>query len=232
MPQSNNHPVAVLHTGRFASNVTPVHNLLPSMPEGFILPSTTHWNGHLSLTNLNRDNFFSTLVDEQKFTANSTPPSNPLPPPQPLMHPHHHLANSTSHLGPEPHAIAAATAFWNRKLSLQEAGSRAKNLINSRPQFALRITKIETEPAMDPKDRPKIRPTFYLEMPDLSSPEAELWKLSFRCNLFDSMDDIKLVRSLLVLLSHTHFLSSFRVPPPHRPMRKYTSKSAKPLSAF
>ncbi|CDI98724.1 protein kinase [Echinococcus multilocularis] len=37
-----------------------------------------------------------------------------------------------------------------------------------------------------------LRLTFYLQMPDANKPDSGLWKIRFRCNLYDTADDIKL----------------------------------------
>ncbi|KAL5109313.1 hypothetical protein TcWFU_008214 [Taenia crassiceps] len=37
-----------------------------------------------------------------------------------------------------------------------------------------------------------LRLTFYLQMPDANNPNSGLWKIRFRCNLYDTAEDIKL----------------------------------------
>ncbi|KAF5402540.1 hypothetical protein PHET_04165 [Paragonimus heterotremus] len=79
-----------------------------------------------------------------------------------------------------------------RKYSAPEQIERKqRRKSKSKPRYILRVTKIErdTEGNNDPAS---LRPTFYLEMPDFDNPNSELWKLSFRCNLSDTPDDIKL----------------------------------------
>ncbi|KAF7262548.1 hypothetical protein EG68_00163 [Paragonimus skrjabini miyazakii] len=79
-----------------------------------------------------------------------------------------------------------------RKYSVPEQIERKqRRKSKSKPRYILRVTKIErdTEGNNDPAS---LRPTFYLEMPDFDNPNSELWKLSFRCNLSDTPDDIKL----------------------------------------
>lgn len=66
-----------------------------------------------------------------------------------------------------------------------------KKKTKSKPRYILRVTKLERD--TDSNEPGAIRPTFYLEMPDLNNPNSELWKLSFRCNLSDTPEDIKLV---------------------------------------
>lgn len=77
-------------------------------------------------------------------------------------------------------------------------GTKPKRKISqAKPQtsplrYIIRITHIERE--SEGCDIPgTLRPTFHLEMPDVMNPKSELWKLSFRCNLSDTTDDIKLV---------------------------------------
>lgn len=71
--------------------------------------------------------------------------------------------------------------------------SQAKPGVGQQPlRYIIRITRLERE--SEGCDIPgTLRPTFYLEMPDVNNPNSELWKLSFRCNLSDTTEDIKLV---------------------------------------
>ncbi|KAL5972231.1 Serine/threonine-protein kinase WNK1 [Taenia solium] len=70
--------------------------------------------------------------------------------------------------------------------------SQTKPVVSQQPlRYIIRITRLERE--SEGCDVPgTLRPTFYLEMPDVNNPNSELWKLSFRCNLSDTTDDIKL----------------------------------------
>nr|CDS20373.1 serine:threonine protein kinase WNK1 [Echinococcus granulosus] len=70
--------------------------------------------------------------------------------------------------------------------------SQTKPVMGQQPlRYIIRITRLERE--SEGCDIPgTLRPTFYLEMPDVNNPNSELWKLSFRCNLSDTTDDIKL----------------------------------------
>ncbi|CAH8451939.1 unnamed protein product [Schistosoma curassoni] len=60
----------------------------------------------------------------------------------------------------------------------------------SKPRYILRVTKIERD--SENCEPGNFRPTFYLEMPDINNPNNELWKITFRCNLSDTLEDIKL----------------------------------------
>ncbi|CAH8450071.1 unnamed protein product [Heterobilharzia americana] len=66
---------------------------------------------------------------------------------------------------------------------------RTRKKLKSKPRYVLRVTKIERD--SENCEPGNLRPTFYLEMPDLNNPN-ELWKITFRCNLSDTPEDIKL----------------------------------------
>ncbi|CAI2723635.1 unnamed protein product [Schistosoma spindalis] len=67
---------------------------------------------------------------------------------------------------------------------------RTRKKSKSKPRYILRVTKIERD--SEGCEPGNFRPTFYLEMPDMNNPNNELWKITFRCNLSDTLEDIKL----------------------------------------
>ncbi|KAH8853001.1 Serine/threonine-protein kinase WNK1 [Schistosoma japonicum] len=67
---------------------------------------------------------------------------------------------------------------------------RTRKKSKSKPRYILRVTKIERD--SESCEPGNLRPTFYLEMPDMNNPNNELWKITFRCNLSDTLEDIKL----------------------------------------
>ncbi|CAH8449300.1 unnamed protein product [Schistosoma turkestanicum] len=67
---------------------------------------------------------------------------------------------------------------------------KARRKSQSKPRYILRVTKIERD--TESCEPGNLRPTFYLEMPDMNNPNNELWKITFRCNLSDTLEDIKL----------------------------------------
>uniref|UniRef100_A0A5K4F2J6 Protein kinase domain-containing protein n=1 Tax=Schistosoma mansoni TaxID=6183 RepID=A0A5K4F2J6_SCHMA len=67
---------------------------------------------------------------------------------------------------------------------------RTRKKSKSKPRYILRVTKIERD--SESCEPGNCRPTFYLEMPDMNNPNNELWKITFRCNLSDTLEDIKL----------------------------------------
>ncbi|TGZ71841.1 hypothetical protein CRM22_002431 [Opisthorchis felineus] len=80
----------------------------------------------------------------------------------------------------------------SRKPSVPDSDRRVRKKSKPKPRFILRMTKIEKD--SEGSEPGSFRPTFYLEMPDLSNPNSEVWKFSFRCNLSDTPDDIKLFK--------------------------------------
>ncbi|TGZ71834.1 hypothetical protein CRM22_002431 [Opisthorchis felineus] len=76
--------------------------------------------------------------------------------------------------------------------SNKQSDRRVRKKSKPKPRFILRMTKIEKD--SEGSEPGSFRPTFYLEMPDLSNPNSEVWKFSFRCNLSDTPDDIKLFK--------------------------------------
>uniref|UniRef100_A0A5K3EQU0 Protein kinase domain-containing protein n=1 Tax=Mesocestoides corti TaxID=53468 RepID=A0A5K3EQU0_MESCO len=82
--------------------------------------------------------------------------------------------------------VASSGTKPKRKISHQQTTDEQQP-----PRYIIRITRLERE--SEGCDVPgTLRPTFYVEMPDANNPTSELWKLSFRCNLYDTSDDIKL----------------------------------------
>ncbi|KAM3187520.1 hypothetical protein ACTXT7_002165 [Hymenolepis weldensis] len=97
-----------------------------------------------------------------------------------------------------PTQIQPAGVVQQQQPTQTVGGAKPKRKISqAKPQtsplrYIIRITHIERE--SEGCDIPgTLRPTFHLEMPDVMNPKSELWKLSFRCNLSDTTDDIKLI---------------------------------------
>nr|VZI32765.1 unnamed protein product [Spirometra erinaceieuropaei] len=146
-------------------------------------------------------------------------PQPPLPPPPPPPPPPPNVPAARSFFSPqrpwEPLTPSNATypsmstnarsridcAVWHascgqhvtyraRDSSLSEQRKPRRRVTKPKPRYIIRITKIERE--SEGCETGNLRPTFYLEMPDLNNPSSETWKFSFRCNLSDTTDDIKL----------------------------------------
>ncbi|VDN35558.1 unnamed protein product [Dibothriocephalus latus] len=83
------------------------------------------------------------------------------------------------------------TVHFYFPLPIQSEQRKPKRRVGKpKPRYLIRITKIEHD--SEGCETGNLRPTFYLEMPDLNNPSSETWKFSFRCNLSDTTDDIKL----------------------------------------
>ncbi|CAL8072082.1 unnamed protein product [Calicophoron daubneyi] len=118
-----------------------------------------------------------------------------------IVPPHHHVrtasvvAENTPGLDPlssvlSPFIRDLLNKNDHRYSALDQGERRPRKKSKPKPRYILRVTKLERD--SDSNEPGSLRPTFYLEMPDLNNPNSELWKLSFRCNLSDTPDDIKL----------------------------------------
>ncbi|KAA3678349.1 WNK lysine deficient protein kinase [Paragonimus westermani] len=133
----------------------------------------------------------------QPATGGSTAFVNPLSQQQSL---YQSLVSQQASLHSTPQSIPVAAIPTSQQqqlaqiaatLSSKQIERKQRRKSKSKPRYILRVTKIERDSEGN-NDPASLRPTFYLEMPDFDNPNSELWKLSFRCNLSDTPDDIKL----------------------------------------
>ncbi|KAF8572452.1 hypothetical protein P879_00068 [Paragonimus westermani] len=139
--------------------------------------------GSVSLSKINESGRL--LMDHKRISAVSKESTHVQPPGSSVTPP----CNALSVLSP---LLSSPSHKLIRKYSAPEQIERKqRRKSKSKPRYILRVTKIERDSEGN-NDPASLRPTFYLEMPDFDNPNSELWKLSFRCNLSDTPDDIKL----------------------------------------
>ncbi|KAK4472671.1 hypothetical protein MN116_003902 [Schistosoma mekongi] len=101
------------------------------------------------------------------------------------------LTNQTAQLNYPSRQISTQQNQLENVASMAKPNERrTRKKSKSKPRYILRVTKIERD--SESCEPGNLRPTFYLEMPDMNNPNNELWKITFRCNLSDTLEDIKL----------------------------------------